>query len=75
MMCDLFYACSYEEVSNFLTGLGLFVFFTILAIGMTWAEIEKERSKRSGVDIQQIDKIINDARKRAYERGRDDYRT
>jgi hypothetical protein len=75
MMCDLFYACSYQEVSNFLSGLGLYVLCLVFVGGLVWVGIESERAKRTGIDIDQIDRIISEARKRAYERGRDDFGT
>jgi hypothetical protein len=73
-MCTLFYACTWYEVSAFLSGLAIFTFFTILIVGAIWCGIEYERSKRGSIDLGHIDKIIDDARRRAVEHGRDDYR-
>jgi hypothetical protein len=70
--CTLFYACSWEQVTALLTGVAIFAIFAILCCGLVWCAIEYERSKRTGIDVGHIDKIIKDARRRAYERGRTD---
>jgi hypothetical protein len=69
-LCTLFYACSWEQVTALLVGVAIFVVFAILFVGLVWCGIEYERSKRAGIDVGHIDKIIKDARRRAYERGR-----
>lgn len=50
----------------------LFLPIIIAIIVMGKIGIEHERSKRSGIDVGQIDQIIEDARRRANRRGYDD---
>lgn len=50
----------------------LFLPIIVAIIVMGKIGIEHERAKRSGIDVGQIDKIIEDARRRANRRGYDD---
>lgn len=71
-MCWLFNACTFKQVMELLV---LLVFgggvFMLLPLALVFAlyKIEKEKVKSSGIDVNAI---INDARRRAYERGYDD---
>jgi hypothetical protein len=69
-MCTLFYACSRTQVNDLLVGFAIFVLLMVLVVGLIVVGIEYERRKRTGVDLGHIDQIIKDARKRAYDRGR-----
>lgn len=53
----------------------ILVVFLPLIIGIIAAAkigIEHERSKRTGINPDQIDKIIDDARRRAYRKGNEE---